>query len=105
VVLAAGSDDYIRGVATPLVQLEYKGAVDVGSIQLGRHCIVGAGSVVLPNVTLQDGAAVGALSLVKRSLEAWSLYAGIPARKIAARDRDAILSLEAKWRAAPHPSG
>ena len=94
VVLAAGSDDYMAGIATPLVPSNYKGDVVIGAITIGRHCIVGAGTVVLPNVTLHDGAAVGALSLVKESLKPWTLYAGIPARPLKQRDRKKILTLE-----------
>jgi acetyltransferase-like isoleucine patch superfamily enzyme len=100
VTLSAGSDDYTSGIATPLVPLEYKGAAVIGDIRIGRHCIVGAGAVVLPNVTLHDGAALGALSLAKKDLDAWTLYAGIPARIIKLRNRDEILALEARFRAA-----
>jgi dTDP-4-amino-4,6-dideoxy-D-glucose acyltransferase len=99
VVLAAGSDDYIGGIATPLVPLEFKGDVEIGRIEIGRHCIVGSGSVILPNVKLADGAAVGALSLVKTDLEAWKLYAGVPAEVLRERNRDAILTLEKAFRA------
>lgn len=96
VVLSAGTDDYSDGIATPMVPLELKANVQIGKIIIGRHCIIGSGSVVLPNVTFHDGACVGALSLVKRDLEAWSLYAGIPAKKIKERNKENILSLEQK---------
>lgn len=94
VVLAAGSDDYISGIASPLVPIEFKGQVEIGHIQLGRHCIVGANSTVLPNVIMQDGAAIGAQSLAKNKLLGWTLYGGIPARALKARNRDDILRLE-----------
>ena len=96
VVLSAGSDDYVSGIATPLVDAEFKGNMETGTIVIGRHSIVGAGSVVLPNVTFGKGAALGALSLAKTNLEAWWLYAGIPARKIKERDEKKILELERK---------
>jgi acetyltransferase-like isoleucine patch superfamily enzyme len=99
VILSAGSDDYMAGIATPLVPRQYKGRCEVGTIELGRHCIVGAGSVVMPNVTFGEGAALGALSLAKRSLDPWVLYAGIPARPIRPRDREGILELEARLKA------
>ena len=99
VVLAAGSDDYISGIASPLVPLAYKGNTEIGEIVLGRHCIVGANTTVLPNVVLSDGAAVGAQSLVKSNLEPWQLYAGVPARRIKARDQEKILQLETQFRA------
>ena len=94
VVLSAGSDDYWGGIATPFVDEEYKGEVDYGNIEIGRHCIVGTGAVVLPRVRFADGASVGALSLVKRDLKAWTLYAGIPARELGKRDKRNIMALE-----------
>lgn len=94
VVLAAGSDDYIAGIATPLVPIEFKGNVSIGKIIIGRHSIVGAGSVVLPDVTFNEGASLGALSLAKNDLDAWCLYAGVPCRKIKKRNKAQILELE-----------
>lgn len=97
VVLSAGSDDYSAGIATPLVPLRYKGNAVIGNIILGKHCIVGAASVVLPNVKFLDGACVGALSLVNKNLEEWTLYAGIPAKTIRKRDKDGIQQLEKEF--------
>jgi len=94
VVLAAGSDDYMAGLATPMVPEEFKGAVEIGSILIGDHCIIGANSTVLPNVTLATGACVGSNSLVKSNLEGWYLYVGTPVRRIKKRDADKILALE-----------
>lgn len=94
VVIAAGSDDYISGIASPLVPIEYKGNVRIGNVELGRHCIVGANTTVLPNVRFEDGAAVGAQSLVKTDIPAWSLFGGVPARHLKSRNRDEILRLE-----------
>ena len=98
VVLAAGSDDYVAGLASPIIPLEYKGSVDIGNIEIGRHCIVGANSTILPNVRLFDGAAVGAQSLVKENIPEWMLYGGIPSQFIRSRNRDEILRLERLWR-------
>ena len=87
VILSAGSDDYVSGIATPLVLMEFKGNAIIGRIILNKHCIVGAGSVVLPNVIFEEGACVGALSLANKTLEEYKLYAGIPARFIKERNR------------------
>ena len=94
VVLAAGSDDYMGGIATPLVDVEFKGNVEHGQIILNKHCIVGSSSVILPNVVLNEGACIGALSLVKTNVEPWGLYAGIPVKKIKIREKDKIIKLE-----------
>lgn len=97
VVLAAGSDDYHAGLATPLVDAKFKGDVEYGDIHIGRHSIVGAGSVVLPGVTFGEGASLGALSLAKKDLKAWTLYGGVPAEKISERDKAVILKLEKEF--------
>jgi len=97
VVLAAGSDDYISGIASPLIPHEYKGGVQIGQIILHKHCIVGANSVVLPNVTFNEGAALGAVSLAKKNQDPWTLYGGIPAKKIKIRNQDTIINLEKKF--------
>ncbi len=94
VVLSAGSDDYISGIATPMVALAFKAKCIIGEIIIKKHCIVGAGSVVLPNIVFNEGSAVGALSLVNKSLESYKLYAGIPAKPIKNRNKSEILSLE-----------
>jgi acetyltransferase-like isoleucine patch superfamily enzyme len=97
VVLAAGSDDYVAGIASPMVAPQFKGQYETGTITIGRHCIVGANSTVLPTVMLADGAAVGAQSLVKSNLAPWSLYAGTPARRLKARNQEAIMGLEQQF--------
>lgn len=99
VVLAAGSDDYRSGIATPHVPIKYKGNVEVGHIEIGKHSIVGANTTVMPNVTFHTGASVGAQSLVKDSLNAWSLNAGIPSKVIGERDKTKILKLEQMFKA------
>ncbi len=58
---------------------EYKPVVFGDFVMVGMNC------VILPGVTIAQGTAVGAGSLVTRSTEPWSVYAGSPARKI--RDR------------------
>jgi acetyltransferase-like isoleucine patch superfamily enzyme len=98
VVLSAGSDDYASGIATPLVPIKFKGEVKIGKIILNKHCIVGAGSVVLPDITFNEGACLGALSLANTDLDTYALYAGIPAKLIKYRDREGILKLENKFK-------
>ncbi len=81
------SDDYSGETLTnPMVPAEYRQNV-TGPIRIGRHVIVGSGSVVLPGVTLGEGTAVGALSLVKDPTEPWMICAGCPARALRPRSR------------------
>ncbi len=59
-------------------------------IHISKHTIVGASSVIMPGVTISEGVAVGALSLVKSDLDAWSIYAGIPAKFIRPRSHELL---------------
>ncbi len=63
-------------------------------VRVGRHVVVGAGSVILPGVSLEEGAIVGALSLVNKDCESFGMYAGVPAKYLKARSRR-LLELEA----------
>ncbi|MEO5533971.1 MAG: acyltransferase [Pseudolysinimonas sp.] len=57
-------------------------------VHVGRFCIIGANSVVLPGVTIGEGAVVGAGSVVSRDLEPWGVYVGN--RRIRERDQAGV---------------
>jgi dTDP-4-amino-4,6-dideoxy-D-glucose acyltransferase len=98
VKLYTASDDYAGGTLTnPTVPASFK-ELTKGPISVGRHAIVGAGSVVLPGVVLAEGVAVGALSLVKRDVPEGAVVAGIPAKQIATRDVARLRELEHELR-------
>lgn len=97
-VLVAGSDDYIGGIPCPTLPLEFKGDVTIGKIILNKFCVIGCNSVVLPNVELKEGAAVGALSLVNKDLEEYRLYAGSPAKFLVRRLKSQIMEQEQAYR-------
>ena len=93
VAIYSSNDDYSGTTMTnPTVPSEYTG-VTHADVFLGRHVIVGSGSVILPGVTLEEGVAVGALSLIHKRCEAFGIYVGNPARRIRERKRD-LLELE-----------
>ncbi|WP_305037222.1 DapH/DapD/GlmU-related protein [Kineococcus sp. TRM81007] len=50
--------------------------------RIGRHCFVGAGSIVLPGVTIGDGSIVAAGAVVTKDVPPASIVAGSPARVI-----------------------
>jgi galactoside O-acetyltransferase len=59
----------------------------VAPVTVGRHVVIGSNSVILPGVTIGEGAAVGAMSLVTRSIPAWEIHCGTPATKHSERSR------------------
>jgi acetyltransferase-like isoleucine patch superfamily enzyme len=64
-----------------------------GDVEIGNYSGVGANSVILPNNRLPEGTAIGALSLVPASFEfePWTVYAGIPIRRIRPRNRQRVM--------------
>lgn len=87
------SDDYSgHSMTNPTVPDPYK-KEKKAAILIKRHSIVGACSIILPGVVLEEGTSVGAMSMVTKSTEPWAIYFGIPAQRIKARSRD-LLSLE-----------
>ncbi|MCB2065090.1 MAG: acyltransferase [Erythrobacter sp.] len=84
------SDDYSGAtMSNPMVPERYK-ALDRQQTDIGEHAIVGSGSVVLPGATIAQGVAVGALSLVTKPTEPWTIYAGQPAKALKPRRRDLL---------------
>jgi dTDP-4-amino-4,6-dideoxy-D-glucose acyltransferase len=96
VSIYSSTDDYSGlTMSSPMIPNEYKN-VDESPVHIGRHVIIGCGAVVLPGVTLAEGVAIGAMSLVKSDCEPFTIYAGVPARPIGKRSRD-LLRLEAEF--------
>jgi dTDP-4-amino-4,6-dideoxy-D-glucose acyltransferase len=96
VSIYSSSDDYSGAALTnPTVLPEFTN-VQHGDVKVGRHTIIGAGSIILPNTILEDGVAIGALSLVKQNCASFGIYAGIPVKRIRERKRD-LLELETKF--------
>jgi len=87
VSIYSSNDDYSGTKMTnPTVPQHFTG-VTHADVTLAKHVIIGAGSVILPGITIHKGAAIGALSLVNKDCEAFGIYAGIPAKRIGNRSR------------------
>ena len=86
-VIYAESDDYSgESMVNPMVPEEYK-KLQRGDVSVGRHSIIGTGSTILPGVTIGEGVAVGAMSLINKDLEEWTINVGIHCRRIKERAR------------------
>ena len=82
------TDDYSGlSMTNPTVPQKYKN-IKKTKIYIGRHVVIGAGSVVFPGVRIEDGCAIGAMSLVTKSTKPYSIYFGIPAKKIKERKKN-----------------
>lgn len=85
------SDDYSgKTMTNPTVLDKYKNEIKKQVI-IKKHSIVGASSIIMPGVILSEGTSVGAMSLIRKTTEPWSIYLGNPAKKIKNRSKDLLL--------------
>lgn len=78
-------------VGAPGIPDEYLDSRKSGPVTFEDFANIGANVVILPGVVLGEGSVVGACSLVTKSTEPWTVYAGVPARQIGMRPREKIL--------------
>lgn len=84
----SSNDDYSgRYMTNPCVPTEYTN-VTSGDVTIEKHVIIGSGTIVLPNVTVGYGAAIGAMSLVSKSCEGKTIYLGNPLKRLKSRKLD-----------------
>lgn len=96
VSIFSSTDDYSGGALTnPTVPAAFLN-VRSAPVVLGRHVIVGAGSVILPGVALGLGASVGALTLIRKNVDEYAIMAGTPAKQIGRR-AEVLLEKEAEY--------
>lgn len=96
VAIYSSSDDYSGETMTnPMVPEQYK-AVQHAPVTLEKHVIVGCGTVILPGVTMYEGAAAGALTLINKDVAEFCIVAGIPCKVMKTRDRH-LLKLEQEF--------
>lgn len=90
----SSNDDYSGSSMTnPTLNPKYTG-VEHEDVFIGKHVIVGCGSVILPGAKIFEGVAIGALSLLKRGIyKEFCIYGGVPARYIKLRLKD-LLEIE-----------
>lgn len=64
-----------------------------GPVEVKDYAYIGSHAIVLPGVTIGQGAVVGAGSVVTKDVEPFTLVAGAPARFIRARSRELTYQL------------
>lgn len=58
-----------------------------GHVLIRKYAQIGANSIIFPCITIEEGCIIGAMSLVKESTQPWSIFVGIPAKKIKIRTK------------------
>jgi acetyltransferase-like isoleucine patch superfamily enzyme len=85
--ITSSNDDYSgKFMTNPTLPRTHTNVSDF-DVKVEEHVIIGAHSLILPGVTLNQGCAIGAYSLVKNNVPEWEVFAGVPARRIKARSK------------------
>lgn len=86
-IIFSASDDFNSGcLIGPMVNEEDCNLIG-GKVIMEEYSQIGAGSIVMPNLTIHKGAVTGAMTLVNKDLLEWRVYVGIPARYLRGRER------------------
>lgn len=89
----AASDDYTgMALTNPTIPEKYK-MVTEKKVTFKKHSLVGAGSIILPGVTVGEGASFGSMSLITKDAKPWTMYVGAPAKELRPREKK-LLELE-----------
>jgi galactoside O-acetyltransferase len=79
----------------PCIPNEFKN-VKHQPVKLERHVLLGNKVTVLPGVTIHEGTAIGAMSLVRNDVVGWQIYGGNPLKRLGRRSMD-ILKKETEF--------
>jgi acetyltransferase-like isoleucine patch superfamily enzyme len=100
------SDDFVNDLVTiipaDIGDEPIKQNLISGDVSIGNYTAIGSNSVIMPGNDLPDGTAIGALSFVpaRFEFEPWSVYAGVPIRRLGARNKEQVLEQARKLDAA-----
>lgn len=96
-VVLAASDDYQGDGFIGLQVFGKYRKVSYEDVTLGKHVHIGAGSIVLPGVSIGEGCSIGAGSLVTRDLPEWTICYGSPCKPIRDKPREKQLRMEKEF--------
>jgi acetyltransferase-like isoleucine patch superfamily enzyme len=92
--IITGTEEVQGGLTNPTIPAAFR-KVSRSRVRIGAHALLFTQVVVLPGVTIGEGAVVGAGGIVHRDLKPWRIYAGNPLVCIGPRDPEPILAAAA----------
>ncbi len=90
VTIFSASDDFSGEYAVGPLLPQNITHVQGGKVIIDKYVQVGSGSVILPDIHIHEGTAIGAMSLINKNISAWKIAAGIPAEIIKDRKKELI---------------
>jgi galactoside O-acetyltransferase len=92
--ILSASDDFSGNYLTGPMMPQHTTNIKGGKVVLKKYTVAGANCVILPNVTIETGVAVGTMSLINKTLAEWGIYVGIPAKRIGEREKGLLKLVE-----------
>lgn len=87
-IVCVGDEHLGKGLVGPTIPQPYKDKLISAPVIMRPFSSLGTNAVVLPGVTINEGSVVGAMSLVTKDTEPWTIYYGVPAKPVKARRSD-----------------
>lgn len=76
---------------------EFSCAGACGSVTIGDRAWISCRAIILPGVTIGEGAVIAAGAVVTKDVESYSIYGGIPAKKIGERNKNLTYKFDGKF--------
>lgn len=89
-VVYSAMDDFSGNYLIGPIHPEGTTNVTGGLVKIEKYVQIGSNSIIFPNLTIGEGSVIGACSLVRKSVENWGVYYGIPVNKIRDREKNLL---------------
>jgi acetyltransferase-like isoleucine patch superfamily enzyme len=98
--IVTGTNDYWGGgLVGPTIPVELSGQAIIEPIEIRDFALLACQTIVLPGVTVMEGMATGAQTLLKKKqYKEWTLYVGNPCRELGKRDGSIMMEQAKKLR-------
>jgi len=92
--IITGSEDISgKALTNPTIPIEFRSYYR-SYVICKKHSFLATNVIVHPGVIIGEGAVVASGSIVTKDVEPWSIYMGVPAKKIRERPKENIYKLE-----------
>lgn len=85
-ILTGSEDPHGGGLTNPTIPQQYR-TVTRGEVIIGKHALIFTNAIIFPGVKIGEGAVVSTGTVVHKSLEPWTIYAGFPLVPISKRNK------------------
>lgn len=86
-VIYSAMDDFSGNFLVGPIHSEEATNVTGGIVRLSKFVQIGSNSIVFPNLTIGEGAVIGACSLVNKDIDEWSVNIGVPTKILKKRSK------------------